>query len=152
MAGSFVKSTKKDFISASPKPKQASILNFFSNQKQTPPESYLRTADSQCGLTQEPSLERVISNELTDPSDYFESFDFINEVSSDQNSKSKRKCPEKVAFSINLKHPSASNIITPKILNELSESAGAIELDQFEPSRYSWLVDVKDSNGRKKGN
>lgn len=145
-----IKSSKKSFMTNSPKPKQASILKFFGSQKQevfsSPLSKVTRNSESK-------NLLEMKENNSISESDNFP-LEFFDEPLDFSSNDSKKVCSSKKIFSVNVKSysNSASTIITPKILNDLNEAVGT-EFDQSENScgRYSWLIDLKDSNGRKKG-
>lgn len=152
MAGEeeFTKSYKKSFMSNSPKPipKQASILKFFGSQNQQTCSSPLSknaqndTPDNLLELKENNSSENC-------------SFQLFNEPkpSDHSNKKLKKVSLSENLFNTNIKSYCNSSIVAPRILNEFNEVTGSNELDQSESScgRYSWLIDLKDVNGRRKG-
>lgn len=145
MAGDeIVKSSKPSFMNVSPKPKQASILSFFGTQKQ-------QTINSSplCNVTQakkSPIIE--YDNEPVEteniPSEMF------NEPIEN---KFKKVCIPEKNIKICADSYDKTQILVPRILNELNEAAvNDFDLSESSCGRYHWLIDIKDINGRKKGN
>lgn len=146
MAGQdILKSSKSSFMSSSPKPKQASILNFFGAKKEQQPSSspLAKVAQSKTLAAEDFNS----ANEIEDvPSELFdEPLDFVDNGP-------KRTCIEEAKIKFISKVYDGNSIIAPKILNELHDAAN-IDFDQSEASagRYQWLIDIKDMNGRRKG-
>lgn len=141
MAGQdVVKSSKSSFMNGSPKPKQASILNFFGTKKEQQPSSSPLTKVTQ-------NKETELANEAFDvPSEIFdEAIEFIE-------SKPKKACISELKFEFSSKIYDDSSIIAPKILNDLHDAANT-DFDQSDSTigRYQWLVDLKDKNKIRKG-
>ena len=143
MAGQeIVKSSKSSFMSGSPKPKQASILNFFGAQKQQPPiisSPLSQTAEDQ------PIYEDIenIAPECFDEPLHFSETETV----------SKKPCILDTKSIFRAKTLDDSTVLAPKILTQLNLAANS-DFDHSDPSygRYSWLADVKDINGKKRGN
>ena len=141
MAGQDIsKLSKSSFMNNSPKPKQASILNFFGTQKQQPVSS------SPISKIVQSKAEVMDENNL--PSDLFdEPFEILE-------NNSKKICSleinKKLVFSsFNYE---VSGIVAPKILNNLNEAASRdFEQSDGACGRYQWLIDIKDINGIGKG-
>lgn len=148
MAGHDIsKSSKSSFMNNSPKPKQASILNFFGTQKQQPISSspLSKIVQSKVEVLEDAFLSEI---ENVPPELFDEPLEFLEKV------------PKKACISentkknmFNTKNYEASGIIAPKILSELNEAASG-DFDQSEGScgRYQWLIDIKDMNRIPKGN
>ena len=146
MAGQeIVKSTKSSFLNVSPKPKQASILNFFGSKTQQPPNS------SPLSKVVQNTLPIARNCDLKDDMDDFptELFDEPFEFSVKE---SKKPCIPQNPIIFTAKIGNGSAVIAPRILNELNDAAET-DFDQSEAScgRYQWLIDLKDINGHKKG-
>lgn len=146
MAGQdILKSSKSSFMNSSPKPKQASILNFFGAKKEQQPSSspLAKVAQSKTPATEDFNS----TNEIEDvPSELFdEPLDFVD-------NKPKKACIKEPKINFSAKGYNNNSIIAPKILNELHDAAN-IDFDQSEASagRYHWLIDIKDMHGRRKG-
>lgn len=147
MAGKdIVKSSKSSFMSDSPKPKQASILNFFGSQKQQQPNSS--------------PLSKIVQKPISFPEENlnefenipFELFENQSELVQEKDL-SKKICIDKSKpIQFDFKISDKSTIVAPKILQDLNEAA-SIDFDISESSsgRYQWLVDLKDIDGHKKG-
>lgn len=146
MAGQdVVKSSKSSFMNGSPKPKQASILNFFGTKKEQQPSS-----SPLAKVTQNKSLlndETDLASEANDvPSEIFdEPIDFID-------TKPKKACITKKIVEFSSKIYDDNSIVAPKILNDLHDAANT-DFDQSDSTigRYQWLVDLKDKNKIRKG-
>ena len=148
MAGQEIsKSSKSSFINNSPKPKQASILNFFGTQKQQ------NISSSPLGKTVQSKVEVFEKNtaiseiENVPPELFDESLEFLENIP-------KKTCvlAEDKKKRFNSKNYEASEVIAPKILNELNEAAcGDFEQSDGSCGRYQWLIDIKDINGISKG-
>lgn len=130
----------------SPKPKQASILNFFGTQRQQPISSspLSKVVKSKVELLEDnnPSeIENVPSERFDEPLECLENAP-------------KKPCilenHKKKIF--NSKNYEASGVIAPKILSELNEAAsGDFEQPDGSCCRYQWLIDIKDMNMIPKG-
>ena len=152
MAGEeeFTTSYKKSFMSNSPKPisKQASILKFFGSQNQQTCSSPLSK------IAQNDMPDNLLELKENNASENC-SFQLFSEPKPlDHSNKTLKKFPlSENLFNTDIKSYCNSSIVAPRILNELNEVASNNELDQSESScgRYSWLIDLKDVNGRRKG-
>lgn len=141
MAGQeIVKSSKSSFMNGSPKPKQASILNFFGLQKQQQPNSSpLSKVVQKAPIIQDDDI-----NEMENiPPELFEQ---------SQDSAKKLCIKEKTTINFSSKLYNNSSIVAPKILQDLNEAASAdLDISESYSGRYPWLVDLKDVSGREKG-
>lgn len=148
MAGQDIsKSTKSSFMNNSPKPKQASILNFFGTQKQQTVSSSPLSKASQ--LKTEVLEEKTDTDEIENvpPEMFDESLDFLENTP-------KKPCvvEDNMKKIFVAKNYEGSGVIAPKILNELNEAAsGDFEQSDGSCGRYQWLIDIKDMNGTQKG-
>lgn len=146
MAGQdIIKSSRSSFMNGSPKPKQASILNFFGAKKDQDPSSSPLTKVTQ---SKSSIIENFNStNEIEDfPSELFdEPLEFAD-------NKTKKTCIEEIKINFSSKIHDNNSIIAPKILIDLHDAAN-VDFDLSEPSvgRYQWLIDLKDIHGRRKG-
>lgn len=142
------KSSKSSFMNNSPKPKQASILNFFGTQKQ---ETISSSPLSKIVQSKVEVLEEYSPSEIDNiPSEYIdESFEFLEKT---YNPKKKFIPEENMQKKFNSKNYEVSGVIAPKILNELNEAASC-DFEQPDGSfgRYQWLIDIKDINMIPKG-
>lgn len=149
MAGKdIVKSSKSTFMNASPSAKQASILSFFGTQK-TQAKNAIPVSDAN-------ETEKLPFTESADASeDNIENVfpDMFNEPLEFTESKSKKACISGKEINFVTKKIGDTGVLTPKILSDLNDAAGN-DIDNSDVScgRYQWLIDLKDINGRRKGN
>lgn len=164
--GDFIKSSPKSFLGGSktPKPKQASIMSFFSAKsvKKTTEDSPASPAtnsplsqssivaakenvtDTQSPLVADSSI--LIDYSPMDDSEFLQDASFT--ISSP------KKAKVEFDFTSLLKSNAEKGIVAPRILSELNQAVGSGDFDSTDPTaagRYPWLVDIKDAKGRRKG-
>lgn len=163
MAGQdFIKSSPRSILgsSKSQKPKQASILNFF-NSSQKSSSQVSASPLSQASTVVTPLEDSTMSDSfLADSSMVMEEFspvdevEFLEEATFAPNEPAK-KAKVEVDFSSLIKSSAEKGIVAPRILSDLNQAASNFDIEQGDAvsaGRYSWLVDIKDIQGRIKGN
>lgn len=151
MAGQFTeKSSKSSFMNGSPKPKQASILNFFSSQKQQVSNSSPLAKISQKIDFESKNTDSTEESENIPPEFFEDSFDSNDSLKKKPNIEPSKP---KIDFKSKCKNFNDSSTAAPRILADLNEAALADfeGIDSSSSGRYQWLIDIKDINGRKKG-
>ncbi len=164
MAGEdFIKSSPRSISGSSKgqKPKQASILSFF-NLSQKSSSQVTASPLSQASTIVAPQEDTSMSDSfLADSSMLMEEFSPVDEVefleaaTFNPTSEPVKKVKVEVDFSSLIKSSAEKGIVAPRILADLNQVANNFDIehgDAASAGRYSWLIDVKDAQGRSKGN
>lgn len=160
MAGQdFVKSSPRSILGSNkaPKPKQASILSFFNSSQKSSSQvtaSPLSQASAiAAGSENDSSFLADSSTVMEEEFSPVDEGEFL-EAATFTSNESIKKAKVDIDFSYLIKSSNEKGIVAPRVLSELNQLTGNLDLEQVDPAsagRYPWLVDLRDAQGRRKG-